>query len=166
MIGTSWEIGYNNERKVQIGNVTFTDRSGMIMQQLNNNLDRAANAVGVAAVGMIRKQMISGYQDVHPVQKFTKSGTPRKLHKGSYPHTAIRMSSALINEVHFDVSHSEEGAVVTVGNTLDYALFVHDGTRYLKKRPYIYDAISKGVDRLKAIFETYIAQGFDGTING
>ena len=165
MIGPSWEIGYNNQRKIREGDITFTDNSGTVLATMDINVVRALNAVGTAAVGLIRKQMETGYKDVHPVQRVSRrTGKPLPMPPGKYPHTSIRDTSALINDVQFDIDVDEEGGSVTVGNTLEYALFVHDGTRYLKKRPYIYDAISKGWKRLQDVWAAYLAQGFNDVI--
>lgn len=162
MIGPSWEIGYENQRTIKHGDVTLTDNGGVITQDIRMASLRAASAIGVEAAGMIRTQMESGYQDVHPVPRISKrTGLPLKPKKGTYPHTSIRDTSELIRDVQFDVSEEDGTVIVTVGNTLAYALFVHDGTRYLKKRPYIRDAIKKGWSRLTQIWEAYLAEAFN-----
>lgn len=39
-----------------------------------------------------------------------------------------------------------DGTIVTiVGNTVEYAVFVHDGTRYMDGRPYLTDALPAAV---------------------
>ena len=142
IIGPGWEAGHGNQRTVQYGNVRMEINTDDVLRSVKESTMRAANAIGVSAQGMIREQMNTGYHDVH---------------NRPYPHTAIRITSALINDVKFAVEEKSGGEVsVTVGNNLDYAMFVHEGTRYLRKRPYIYDAIKKGCERLVQICDGYL----------
>ena len=201
MIGQGWEIGYENQRIITGEGYRITDNTEAVLDQLSRNMARAAAAVGIEAVGMVRQMMETGYHDVHPVtskakkskslalavkrifyrvktglRRFVGKDTikhekpeagkePGKETNGKYPHTNIRDTSALINDVQYDVREIENGVEVHVGNTLEYALFVHDGTRYLKKRPYIKDAIQKGWARLQAIWAAYLKEEFDETPN-
>lgn len=163
MIGQGWEIGEGNQQLVQSEGFRMEINLDKIEEQLGHNIARAAVAVLNAAVGMIREQMINGYQDVHPVPRASKRDPEKTLKpkKGTYPHTAIRDTSALINDVQGSISETADGVEVHVGSTLQYAMFVHEGTRYLKKRPYIRDAITKGWPRLQKIWASELRQGFD-----
>lgn len=160
MIGKGWEIGYKNARGLegaklkQLGdNVFLLDNTESVRKQMAENVKRAAAAVGQEAVGMIRAQMIGGYSSPHGNRAADGSKT-----EGT--HTAIRDTGALINDVQYETDGEGEKTAVTVGNTLRYALFVHDGTRFVSPRPYIRDAIEKGWARLCEVWAAYIKQGF------
>lgn len=161
MIGQGWEIGYKNARGLetakrrQIGdNVYLLDNTEQVQKQICESMRRAAMAVGREAVGMVRRQMIDAYHDPHPDRD--PDGKPT-----GGTHTAIRDTSALINDVQFEIDGSGEKLSVLVGNTLRYALFVHDGTRFVRPRPYIRDAIAKGWARLMEVWAAYIRTDMD-----
>jgi HK97 gp10 family phage protein len=112
--------------------MSFTDNSGKVKDQVANNVKAALAAMGIEAVGLINRQMQSGY------------GAP------------IRQTGDLMR----DVSSEVEGDRVNVGNSLEYAPFVHEGTSKLSGRPYIKDAIMDGKDRLKQVAENELKKGF------
>lgn len=107
------------------------DNTPQMMEQFNRACEAALQAIGIEAVGHIRTQMDTGYHTPH----------------GKPPHTAIRDTSALINEVHYEV----EGDAVYVGNNIKYADYVHYGTSRLEGRPYINDAVSQNTNRYNEI---------------
>jgi hypothetical protein len=94
------------------------------------------NAVGIKAVGLIVRNMQSGY------------GKP------------IRKTGDLMRDVSFE---QVDEKTVNVGNTLDYSLFVHEGTRKMGARHYITDAITSktGIKALQETFEKYLKKGFE-----
>ena len=53
---------------------------------------------------------------------------------------------------------AEDDSTITVGNTLEYAPFVHDGTYKMGARPYIRDAILNdfGVETLQEVIAEQI----------
>lgn len=116
--------------------VQFIDNSQAVLAQMNANCSRALNAVGVAGVGMIVEKMQSGYS-----RRIWETGD-------------------LQRDVSYLV-HQQEKAV-DFGNTLEYSLFVHDGTRKMAARPYIRDGLTDPANQneLKAIYEAYLKQGF------
>lgn len=151
MIGPGWETGKGNARQIGEG-VTFVDNSAALLAAIAANLDRAMDAVGEEAVGMVKVQMDSGYHDPHPNRN-------SRGQKTGGTHTAIRDTSTMYQNVQFETTPSANGGTVEVGSTEAYALFVHEGTRFLNKRPYIRDALSAGWDRLQKVFAAYIKQG-------
>ncbi|MCI5771800.1 MAG: hypothetical protein MR021_03130, partial [Clostridiales bacterium] len=40
---------------------------------------------------------------------------------------------------------------VDVGNSLEYGIFIHEGTSRLESRPYIRDALNNGADALEKV---------------
>lgn len=77
----------------------------------------AADAMGEAAVQLIRAQMLGGYPD------------------------PVRSTGALLADVQW--RRAGEGEV-QVGNTLPYASAVHGGTAHMPARPYLTDALEQG----------------------
>ncbi len=71
--------------------------------------------------------------------------------RGGYSR-AIRQSGALMRDVSYEVARSGPGTV-DVGNTLPYAVYVHEGLGGMAARPYLRDALLEGVGRLKAAAE-------------
>ncbi len=107
----------------------FIDHSKEVMAQLNENAYGFLVAMGTEAVKCINQQMESGY---------------------SKP---IWQTGDLMRDVSYIVHN--ETASVDVGNTLEYAKFVHDGTSKMAGRPYIRDAIMTNKDRLKQVGMDY-----------
>jgi HK97 gp10 family phage protein len=117
--------------------VDFIDNRAQVLAQLNENASRATLAVGTKAVGLIVNQMQTGY------------GRP------------IRQTGDLQRDVNYEVV---DDVTVNVGNSLEYAPFVHDGTRKMGARPYIRDALMNSDNQrtLQRVYEEYLKQGFDG----
>lgn len=80
-----------------------------------------AQSMGEAAVSAVRTQMMEGYE--RPVYR----------------------TGALLR----DVSFSVDGSTVCIGNTLPYAIPVHDGTCHMAGRPYLADGILNHADALR-----------------
>lgn len=115
--------------------VKFTDNSREVLSQMNGNVKTALNAMGLKGVELIVRQMQSGY------------GKP------------IRQTGDLMRDVNYEVEASGENTV-DVGNSLEYATFVHDGTRKMAARPYIKDALLGGEDKISEVAQKYLKQGF------
>lgn len=118
--------------------IKFTDHSADVLQQFERNKAKAANAVGIKAVGLIVRNMQSGY------------GKP------------IRKTGDLMRDVSYDVVDDN---TVNVGNTLDYSLFVHEGTRTRKMaaRHYITDALTttSGKTEIAKTYTDNLSEGFE-----
>lgn len=97
----------------------FTSRLPELLARLD--LPAAAQAMGEAAVAAVRAQMLEGYE--RPVYR----------------------TGALHDNVHFAL----DGATVAIGNTLPYAIPVHDGTCRMAGRPYLADGILNHADALR-----------------
>lgn len=114
--------------------VRFDDNSDMVLSAVHGNVISALTAMGTEAVGQVVKQMQTGY------------GKP------------IWQTGNLQRDVSFEVERSGENTV-DVGNSLEYALFVHEGTSRMGKRPYIRDGIMNNIEKLKKIASAYLKAG-------
>ena len=85
------------------------------------DLTAAARAMGEAAVSVVRTQMLEGYE--RPVYR--------------------------TGALHDNVSFTLQGTTVSIGNTLPYAIPVHDGTCRMAGRPYLADGILNHADALR-----------------
>ena len=115
-------------------NVTFNDNSGRLLSQMQGNARRALTAMGTKAVGLTVQKMQSGY------------GRP------------IRRTGDLMRDVSYEVGNSGAGTV-DVGNSLEYGVFVHEGTSRLESRPYIRDALTNGAEELQRVASAYLKMG-------
>ena len=118
--------------------VKFTDNSVQVKTRMQGNRNAALHAMGIKAVNLILWQMRKGY------------GKP------------IRKTGNLQRDVSYEV-HAETGSV-DVGNTLEYAPFVHEGTykNKMKGRPYIRDALTgeNHIKQLRKVAEDELKKGF------
>jgi phage gpG-like protein len=62
-------------------------------------------------------------------------GTPESTGKKGYRGGRLRQS------ITWELGVDAEGLFVDVGTNVEYALFVHDGTRYMQGRPFLTDAL-------------------------
>lgn len=115
-------------------NAKFRDNSKLVLSQMTGNVEAALEAMGTKAVGMIVSQMQGGY------------GKP------------IRQTGNLMRDVQHETVDSEK--IVRVGNTLNYAPHVHEGTYKMKGRPYINDALLSRTDVLEQTASDALKKGF------
>lgn len=132
--------------------IKFVDHRGEIKLQMTGNKLRALTAIGIKAVALIVKQMRSGYTDPHP----TRDSQGRET---GATHTDIRHTGDLMRDVNYEVE-ADGPDTVTVGNSLFYSPFVHEGTYKLKGRAYIKDAIEQGKAELQAVGSAALSEGF------
>lgn len=114
--------------------VKLTDNSKIVLKQIDGNVEAALEAMGTAAVGMIVRQMQNGY------------GKP------------IRKTGDLMR----DVQHESDSGknMVRVGNTLEYSIFVHEGTSKMPGRPYIADGLAGKGEKLGQVAAIHLKKGF------
>lgn len=113
--------------------VRFEDYSPEVKAKLEQNVKAALLAIGQKGVELTLNQMQSGY------------GKP------------IRQTGNLMRDVQYDMRGEN---TVAIGNSLEYAPFVHDGTYKMAGRPYLRDAIMGGRGAIQSIAEQYLKQGF------
>lgn len=113
--------------------VRLTDNTSQLMTQLQGNVKKALTAMGTEAVKLTVSQMQGGY------------GKP------------IWQTGDLQRDVSYEVNRSGENTV-DVGNTLEYAKYVHEGTYKMQARHYFRDALNNGAARLQAVAEQYLRE--------
>ena len=114
---------------------TFIDNSAEVLAQLAKNKLVALNAMGMKGKELTLDNMQGGY--AKPIWK----------------------TGALQRDVDYQVEYAGPDTV-TIGNGLEYAPYVHDGTYKMAGRPYLRDALMNGKDDLQAVAEKYLKQGF------
>lgn len=116
--------------------VKFNDYSDEVIRILKANEAAAMAAVGIKAVNLILWQMRQGY------------GKP------------IRQTGDLQRDVSFE---AVDDKTVNVGNTLEYAVYVHEGTRKMAARNYITDAFNSrdNVEKMRKVCQEYLKKGFE-----
>lgn len=163
---TTQKTGNGTARMSHDGRVQFIDNTQAVLAQFNANKKAALTAMGIKAVGLIIKKMQSGYHTPHAnrshVTKYIRVFGQRlknDAYKGGGTHTDIRDTGDLMRDVNYAVEASGTDTV-DVGNSLEYAVFVHEGTSKLESRPYIKDAVMDGKGDLRSILTAYLKQGF------
>lgn len=131
--------------------IQLNDHSDAVLAQMDANVERALTAMGIKAVGLIVRQMESGYTTPH---KNRAHGTT----SDGGTHTAIRETGDLMRDVSYEVGNSGAGTV-DVGNSLEYGVFIHEGTSRLESRPYIRDALTNGAEELQRVASAYLKMG-------
>lgn len=116
--------------------VKLNDNSRVVLKTLDGNVSAALNAMGIKAQNLILRQMQQGY------------GKP------------IRQTGNLQRDVQYEVN--ERAKVVRVGNTLEYASYVHEGTSKMAGRPYIQDGLTgeNHGKQLRQVAEEALKNGF------
>lgn len=109
------------------------DNSNAIKRQLAENIPLALDAMGVAGVGMIVRTMEYGYS-----KRIRQTGDLQR-----------------------DVQYAVNGNTLIIGNTLEYGIHVHEGTRKMGARPYIRDTLynrSNG-EKMGKVCSAYLSTG-------
>ena len=111
------------------------DNSEAVLRQLAENIPLSLDAMGIKGVNLILRQMNQGY------------GKP------------IRQTGDLQR----DVQYAVDGNDLIWGNTLDYSIFVHEGTRKMPARHYMRDALfsRNNIEKLITIGNAYLSRGFE-----
>lgn len=149
--------------------IQLNDHSEAVLAQMDVNVERALTAMGIKAVGLIVKQMESGYTTPHKNRpkgnKYIRVFGKRLKNDAYVPsdggtHTAIRETGDLMRDVGFEVGNSGAGTV-DVGNSLEYGVYIHEGTSKLESRPYIRDALINGAEKLQRAAAAYLKMGMN-----
>lgn len=116
--------------------VELQDNSKGVVKSMEGNVAAALAAMGIKAVGCIVRQMQTGY--------------PRRIWR----------TGDLQRDVRSEVDENAE--VVHVGNTLEYGVYVHEGTSKMAGRAYIKDALMDSANQaaLKQVAEQELKKGF------
>ena len=116
----------------------YKDHSKEVLAMMNTNEGRALTAIGMAAVEQVTNYMEHEY------------GEP------------IKITGDLKGDVNFKVRAADRE--VDIGNSLNYAIWVHNGTRRMEARPYLKDAITENTQMWKEIAAEHLGEGFGGSI--
>lgn len=124
--------------------VKFVDNSDIILRRVAGNCQEAMEKVGELLVEAVQNKILYGYSDLH----------------GNPPHTEIVDTGRLFDSIEADVSRASQNAFgVSVGTDVPYAQYPHDGTRYLKGRPYITDGVMESRQEVQDILAGEIPKG-------
>lgn len=122
----------------------FKDNSTLILNKVSENSKRAIRAAGNRAVEMVKEKILYGYNEPH----------------GNDGHTEIVDTGALYDSIRSESKRISQNAYsVDVGTDLPYAKYVHEGTRKLRGRAFIRDAIRDGADELREIIGNDLQKG-------
>lgn len=128
-----------------MANYTFQDNSDIVLRKVGTNSRSAMDKAAEIMVESIQEKILYGYHDVH----------------GNPPHTEIVDTGRLFDSIKAQVRRTSQNAYATeAGTDVPYAIYVHDGTRKLKGRPFITDGILAAQPELKAILSDELKQGF------
>ena len=108
-------------------NYVFKDNTELILNALASATKEGAQKMADCAVDSVQYQILYGYKDPH----------------GKDGHTEIVDTGALFDSIKCDVKRQSQNLyTITVGTDRPYAVYVHNGTRYLKARRFITDGIN------------------------
>ena len=109
-------------------NYVFKDNTELILNALASATAEGAQKMADTAVESVQYQILYGYKDPH----------------GEDGHTEIVDTGALFDSIKGDVKRQSQNLyTITVGTDREYAVYVHNGTRYLKARRFITDGINR-----------------------
>ena len=109
-------------------NYVFKDNTELILNALASATEEGAQKMADTAVESVQYQILYGYKDPH----------------GEDGHTEIVDTGALFDSIKGDVQRQSQNLyTITVGTDRKYAVYVHNGRRYLKARRFITDGINR-----------------------
>lgn len=109
-------------------NYVFKDNTELVLNALASATKEGAQKMADCAVDSVQYQILYGYKDPH----------------GKDGHTEIVDTGALFDSIKGDVKRQSQNLyTITVGTDREYAVYVHNGTRYLKARRFITDGINR-----------------------
>lgn len=117
---------------------TFVDNSAAVLRRMITATDSAAAELADDLVEAVQEKILYGYHDPH----------------GADGHTEIVDTGRLFDSIEAEVKRvSQNTADIRVGATGEtpYAVFVHNGTRKLKGRPFIRDGVQGQKEHIKYV---------------
>jgi len=118
--------------------VKFKDNSKEVLDKLKINKAKTLTDIGMQAVEVTKDYMAHKYyKDIH-------------------------LSGDLKRDVNYKPRLADDA--VDIGNSLNYAIWVHEGTGKMKARPYLRDAITQNTAIWKDIAVKHLGDGFGGEI--
>ena len=117
-------------------NYVFKDNTELVLNAIASATKEGAQKMADCAVDSVQYQILYGYKDPH----------------GDDGHTEIVDTGALFDSIKGDVKRQSQNLyTITVGTDRDYAVYVHNGTRYLKARRFITDGINRAMGDMEDI---------------
>ena len=117
-------------------NYVFKDNTELILNALASATAEGAQKMADTAVESVQYQILYGYKDPH----------------GEDGHTEIVDTGALFDSIKGDVQRQSQNLyTINVGTDRKYAVYVHNGTRYLKARRFITDGINRAREDMEDI---------------
>jgi HK97 gp10 family phage protein len=117
---------------------TIVDNSAAVLRRMITATDSAAAELAEDLVEAVQEKILYGYHDPH----------------GADGHTEIVDTGRLFDSIEAQVKRvSQNTADIRVGATGEtpYAVFVHNGTRKLKGRPFIKDGVQGQKEHIKYV---------------
>lgn len=109
-------------------NYVFKDNTEIVLNAIASATKEGAQKMADCAVDSVQYQILYGYKDPH----------------GKDGHTEIVDTGALFDSIKGDVQRQSQNLyTITVGTDRPYAVYVHNGTRYLKARRFITGGINR-----------------------
>lgn len=122
-------------------NYVLKDNTELILNALASATKDGAQKMADCAVDSVQYQILYGYKDPH----------------GKDGHTEIVDTGALFDSIKGDVKRQSQNLyTITVGTDIPYAVYVHNGTRYLKARRFITDGINRASGDMEDILRNEI----------
>lgn len=109
---------------------TFKDNSAEVLREMRSRIDGVAEDIRETLIEAVQEKILYGYNEPH----------------GEDGHTEIVDTGRLFESIDAKAERKSQNVVeVTVGATGEtpYAVYVHNGTRKLKGRPFITDAMNE-----------------------
>lgn len=120
-------------------NFKFQSSADIIMNNVGKALKEASAELKEKSIEWVQEKMLYGYSDPH----------------GEDGHTEIVDTGATFDSVNAEIKGASQNAfTVRVGVGTDYAVYVHNGTRKLKGRPFLRDALMDNTENIKQIVES------------
>lgn len=118
-------------------NFTFVDNSTQILKKTVKSFDRSAKQLRTDLRNAVQMKILYGYKDPH----------------GPDRHTEIVDTGRLFDSIDAEVKRVSQNAVdIRVGsNDVPYAVWVHNGTRKLKARHFITDAVQESQNHIRDV---------------
>ena len=129
-----------------MNDVKFQSNLTIIQDLTDKNFNAAKDQLKEESIEWVQYQMLYGYKDRHGKDGHTEIYDTGYLSEKSLKSEAKKSSQNIYD--------------VTVGSDADYAVFVHAGTRKLKARPFITDALNNNQKNIRRIVENNVKQGF------
>ena len=126
-------------------NVKFKSEVNIVRSKVADALNAATQELKEEAVEWVQEKMLYGYHDPHG-----KDG-----HTEIYD-TERESGIHMIDDIHANTQrNSQDSYSVQVGTNKDYAVFVHNGTRKLKGRPFLRDAMLEHISDIEKIMKKH-----------